>query len=326
MKRREFIAALAGAAASSRLTARAQQAERVRRIGVLMGSEPSDPQMQARVAALSDGLRNLGWSVGNEVRIEVAWYGGSLERATNEAKAFADGPLDVIVVNGTIGIDAARNVTHSIPTVFAMVGNPVGSGFVDSLAHPGGNVTGFSAFEPEIVGKWMQTLKEIAPATKQMAVLFYPSYEFLWRGAEVAAAALGIEVTQATCRNAGEIERSIIAMAGQPTTALIVLPAPLFASNRDLIIRLTAAHRLPAIYPFRYFARGGGLISYGIDAVDIYRRTADYIDRILKGEKPADLPVQAPTKYELVVNLKTAKALGITVPTTLLARADQVIE
>jgi putative tryptophan/tyrosine transport system substrate-binding protein len=326
MRRREFLSVLGGAAAARPFVARAQQPERARRIGVLMGSESSDPQMQARVAGFTDGLQKLGWQVGHDVRIDTAWYGGSLERATDSAKAFVDSSVDVIVANGTIGIEAARKVTHSIPTVFALVGNPVGSGYVGSLAHPGGNVTGFSAYEPGIVGKWLQTLKEIAPDTKQVAILFYPDYDFFWRGAEAAGAALGIEVVQATCRDARAIETAIAAIGSKPATALIVLPAPSFAANRDLIVQAAAAHRLPAIYPFRYFATAGGLISYGIDAVDIYRRTASYVDRILKGEKPADLPVQAPTKYELVINLKTAKVLGLKIPSTLFARADEVIE
>jgi len=232
----------------------------------------------------------------------------------------------VIVANGTPGIEAVRNVTRSIPTVFVMVGNPVGSGYVASLAHPGGNVTGFSAFEPAIVSKWIQTLKEIAPATKRVTVLFYPDYEFLWRGAEAGGAALGIEVTQASCQSKAEIERALTMLAGRRGDALVVLPTPLFASNRQLIIQLAATHDFPAVYPFRYYATAGGLMSYGIDAVDVFRRASLYVDRILKGENPSDLPVQAPTKFELVINLKTAKALGLIVPPSVLATADEVIE
>ena len=232
----------------------------------------------------------------------------------------------MIVANGTPGIEAVRNVTRSIPTVFVMVGNPVGSGYVASLAHPGGNVTGFSAFEPAIVSKWIQTLKEIAPATKRVTVLFYPDYEFLWRGAEAGGAALGIEVTQASCQSKAEIERALTMLAGRRGDALVVLPTPLFASNRQLIIQLAATHDFPAVYPFRYYATAGGLMSYGIDAVDVFRRASLYVDRILKGENPSDLPVQAPTKFELVINLKTAKALGLIVPPSVLATADEVIE
>lgn len=326
MKRREFIALLSGVIAARPRCARAEQDQPVRRIGVLMGSSSSDLQMQARLAAFTEGLKKLGWSTGHEVEIDVSWYGGSLERATRSAKAFADSPVDVIVANGTIGIEAARKVTGGLPIVFAMVGDPVGSGFVESLAHPGGNVTGFSAFEPAIAGKWIELLKEISPGIKQVSILSYNGYEFFWHGAEKAAATLGVKVTEATCRDAGEIERSISALASPPAAGLIVLPAPLFASERQLIVQRAAAHDVPAIYPFRYYAKAGGLISYGVDATDIYRRAAAYVDRILKGEKPADLPVQAPTKFELVINLKAAKTLGLTVPPPLLASADDVIE
>jgi putative ABC transport system substrate-binding protein len=206
------------------------------------------------------------------------------------------------------------------------VGNPVGSGYVASMSRPGANVTGFSAFEPEITGKWMQVLQETAPATRHVTFLTYPGYEFLWHGAEAAAAALGLAVSQATAHNPAEIERAISSTASRPGGALIVMPAPVFATNRELIARLAASHKLPALYPFRYYAVIGGLISYGMDAVDIFRRASLYVDRILKGENPGDLPIQAPTKFELVINLKTAKALGLTVPVTLLARADEVIE
>jgi putative ABC transport system substrate-binding protein len=326
MKRREFLGVIGGVAAAWPAGALGQQRERARRIGVLMGSDPSDPQMQARIAAFTDGLQKFGWRIGSEALIDVQWYGGSLERATSSAKAFADGSVDVIVANGTIGIEAARKITNTIPIVFALVGNPVGSGFVDSLAHPGGNVTGFSAFEPEIAGKWVQVLKEIAPNTKQVVVLLYPGYEFFWRGAEAAGPELGIDVSQAMCRDAGAVESAVSALGSKRGTALVVLPAPFFAAHRDLIVRATVNYHLPAVYPFRYFATAGGLVSYGIDAVDIYRRTAGYVDRILKGENPADLPVQAPVKYELVVNLKAAKAIGLEIPPTLLARADEVIE
>lgn len=217
-------------------------------------------------------------------------------------------------------------MTRSIPTVFVMVGNPVGSGYVTSLAHPGGNVTGFSAFEPAIATKWIQILKEIAPATKRVTVLFYPKYEFLWRGAEAGGAALSVKVTQATCQSKAEIERGLSALAGDRGDALVVLPTPLFASNRKLIVRSAAMQGLPAVYPFRYYATAGGLISYGIDAVHVFRRASLYVDRILKGESPSDLPVQAPTKFEFVINLKTAKTLGLTISPSVLATADEVIE
>lgn len=326
MRRRDFLGALGAGAVVRPLVARAQQPERARRIGVLMASEPGDPQMQARVAGLVDGLQQLGWQVGQDVRIETAWDGGSLERAAANAKTFVENNVDVIVANGTIGITAAHEATHSIPIVFALVGNPVGSGYADSLAHPGGNITGFSAYEPGIVGKWLEILKEIAPDTKRVAILLYPEYEFFLDGAAAAGAALGVEITQAMCRDARALKSAIAEIGSKPPAALIVLPVPSFAANRQLIFQAAAAHRLPAIYPFRYYAKAGGLISYGIDTIDIYRRTASYVVRIFKGEKPGDLPVQAPTKYNLVINLKTAKLLGLKIPPTLLASADETIE
>jgi putative ABC transport system substrate-binding protein len=326
MKRREFLGAVSGALAAWPLGVHAQQPERMRRIGVLLGSEAGDPEMQARLAALQEGLRALGWTEGNNIGLDLRWFGGSSERAAQHAQEITALAPDVIVVNATVGIEAVLKTTRSVPTVFVMVGNPVGSGYVASLSRPGANVTGFSAFEPEITGKWMQLLKEIAPATRRVTVLSYPGYEFLWHGAEAAAAALGITVTQATSRNATEIERVISAIAERPGGALIVLPAPVFATNRELIARLAASHKLPAVYPYRYYAAAGGLMSYGMDAVDIFRRASLYVDRILKGENPSDLPVQAPTKFELVINLKAAKMLGLEVSPTLLARADEVIE
>jgi putative tryptophan/tyrosine transport system substrate-binding protein len=326
MRRRKFLGGLGGALVMGPIAVRAQQPDRVRRIGVLMASEPDDPQTQARLAGLADGLQKLGWQVGKDVQIDTAWDGGSLERATANAKAFVDSNVDVIVANGTIGIAAARKATQSLPIVFALVGNPVGSGDVESLAHPGGNVTGFSAYEPGIIGKWLGTLKEIAPDTKRMAILLYPEYEFFLDGAAAAGAALGVEITQAMCRDARAIESAIAEIGSKPPAALIVLPVPLFAANRNLIFQAAAAHRVPAIYPFRYYAKAGGLISYGIDTIDIYRRTASYVVRILRGEKPGDLPVQAPTNYNLVINLKTAKVLGLKIPPMLLARADETIE
>jgi putative tryptophan/tyrosine transport system substrate-binding protein len=325
MRRREFIMLLSGATAWP-IVARAQQPEQPRRIGVLLASGAGDPEMQARLAALQQDLRTLGWTDGDNLRIDLRWFGGSSERAEQQAKEIAALAPDVIVANATVGIEAVLKTTRSIPTVFVMVGNPVGSGYVASMSRPGANVTGFSAFEPEITGKWMQVLQEIAPATKHVTFLIYPGYEFLWHGAEAAAGALGLSVSQATAHNAAEIERAIASAASRPDAALIVMPTPVFATNRELIARLTASHQLPALYPFRYYAAAGGLISYGMDAVDIFRRASQYVDRILKGENPGDLPIQAPTKFELVINLKTAKALGLTVPVTLLARADEVIE
>jgi len=326
MRRRDFIAGIAGSAAAWPFTARAQQAGQVRRIAVLMGASKNDPETQVRMSTFNTRLRALGWTEGSNIEIILRSYQGDFDRATRYAKEIVEHASDLIVANGTVGLEAARRATRNIPIVFALVGNPVGTGIVASMAHPGGNITGFSAFEPEIVGKWMEVLKEIAPTTGHVMVLFYPGYEFLWRGAEVAASALKLEVAQALCHSAAEIEPAISALAGRSGAALIVLPTPLFAFNRNLIVRLAATHRVPAVYPFRYFTKVGGLMSYGLDGVDIFRRAAQYVDRILKGEKPADLPVQAPTKFELVINLKTAKALGLTVPLKLLALADEAIE
>jgi len=324
MRRRQFMTLLGGAAWP--FAVRAQQAAQMRRIGMLMGSSATDPEMRARLAAFQEALRALGWTDGDNILTEKRWFGGSSDRAAQYAKEIIALNPDVVVANGTVGIEAALGATRSIPTVFVLVGNPVGSGYVASMARPGSNVTGFSAFEPEITGKWMQLLKEMAPATRHVTILFYPGYEFLWRAAEAAAAALGLEVKQATCHNAAEIEQAIPAIAASPGGALIVLPSPLFGLNRELIIRLAATYALPAVYPYRYFATAGGLMSYGIDSVDIFRRASLYVDRILKGANPGDLPVQAPTKFKLVVNLNTAKALDLAAPPTLLARADEVIE
>jgi putative ABC transport system substrate-binding protein len=325
MQRREFIGLVGGAAAWP-VVARAQQPGRMRRVGVLLASNERDPEMQARLSGFKEALRALGWTVGGNLQLDVRWFGGSSERAVEYAREIAALVPDVIVANGTVGLEAVLKVTRSVPTVFVAVGNPVGSGYVASMSHPGANVTGFSAFEPEITGRWIQLLKEIAPGTRSVGVLSYPGYEFLWPGAEAAASALAVTVTQATSRNAAEIEQSIAAIADREGGALIALPAPVFASNRELIARLAASHKLPAVYPYRYYAAAGGLMSYGMDVVDIFKRASGYVDRFLKGESPSDLPIQAPTKFELVINLKIAKALGLDVPATLLARADEVLE
>jgi putative ABC transport system substrate-binding protein len=327
MRRRDFIFRLGSSAvAMSPAAVFSQPADRERRIAVLMGAGENDPETLSRMNVFTARLRQLGWTDGDNIQIILRSYQGKFDRATRYAKEIVEHAPDLIIANGTVGIEAARNATRSIPIVFALVGNPVGTGIVASMSHPGGNITGFSAFEPEIVGKWMQALKELAPATEHVTILFYPGYEFFWRRAEAAAAPLGLDVTKATCRDAAAIEQTISALVNRPGSAFTVLPTPLFAQNRALIVRLAATHRVPAVYPFRYFAQVGGLMSYGLDGVDIFKRAAQYVDRILRGEKPGDLPVQAPTKFELVINLKTAKALGLTVPPTLLARADEVIE
>jgi putative ABC transport system substrate-binding protein len=327
LRRRDFITLVGGGAAIALPhAARAQQTEHVRRIGVLIPSHENDPEMQARVAAVRSQLRELGWREGDNLHVEWRWFGADAKRAQVLAGELVKLVPDVILASSSVGIEAALKATRSIPTVFALVGNPVGSGYVSSLARPGGHVTGFSAFEPEIAGKWVQIVKEIAPATREVGVLFYPGYEWLWAGAVAAAAPAGIAANRIECRSAADFEAVFAALATRHGTAAIVLPTPAAIQNRDLIIRLAAAHALPAIYPFRHYVRAGGLLSYGLDTVDIYRRAATYVDRILRGERPGDLPVQAPVKFELVINLKTAKVLGLTVTPTLLARADEVIE
>jgi putative ABC transport system substrate-binding protein len=326
MRRREFIALLGTAAGCLSVRAHAQQPSRMRRIGVLLASETSDPEMQARLGIFEDGLRALGWVKGGNIEIDLRWYGGSPERAARYATEIASLGPDVIVANATVGVEAVRKATQIIPTVFVMLGNPVGSGYVASMSRPGANLTGFSAFEPEIAGKWMQLITEIAPATKQVTVLSHPGYEFLWNGAEAAAAALGLAATQVRCHNAGEIDAAISALGARRDAGFVVLPAPVFAANRDMISRLASSHGVPAVYPFRYYAAAGGLMAYGIAAADVWRRAPSYVDRILKGENPGNLPIQAPTRFELVINLKAAKALGLNVPSSLLGLADEVIE
>ena len=325
MNRRKFVA-LVSSIAISPFEAHAQQAPQMRRVGVLFSTAESDREGPARVAAFQEGLRKLGWIDGSNIRLELRWFAGDPEQAKRQAKELVGLGLDVIVAQSTVGIEAVVKTKHRLPTVFVMVGDPVDSGYAESLARPGGSITGFSAFEADIAGKWLQALKEMAPTVKRVMVLFHPGYDFIWRGAEAAAPALALELIKVVCRSPEEIEPAFAALSGQPNHGLIVAPTPLFMSSRDLIVQLAARHRLPAVYPFRYYSAVGGLMSYGIDVVDIVRRSASYVDRILKGEKPADLPVQAPTKFELVINLKTAKALDIAVPASLLARADEVIE
>ena len=325
MKRRELIALL-GSAVAWPLAARAQQPERMRRIIVLMGIA-NDAEAQARAGALRQGLQVLGWTVGHNIQIDYSFADGDVERMRVYAKeAVASGP-DVILAVTNPALQAIRNETRNQPIVFLQVSDPVGGGFVESLAHPGGNITGFTNFEPEMGGKWLQTLKEIAPAVEHVAVVLHPetsAHAGFLRTAEAASVALGIKVTSLGVHNANEIESAITQFAIAPKGGLIVAPHPI--TRGKLTIDLAAQHRLPAIYPFAFHAREGGLVAYGIDQVDQWRRAATYVDRILRGAKPADLPVQQPTKYELVINLKTAKALGLDVPPMLSARADEVIE
>jgi putative ABC transport system substrate-binding protein len=328
MRRREFITGL-GAATAWPLAARAQQGERVRRIGVLTGVAADDPEGQVRIAAFLQGLRQLGWTDGRNVQIEYRWAAGSagdLRKYAAELTAIAP---EVIFAAGGVSLGTLLQMTRAVPIVFAIVPDPVGSGFVESLARPGGNATGFMQFEYSLSGKWPELLKQIAPGVTRAAVLWDPTIPpgiGQFAVIQAVAPSVGIDVSPVNVRDASEIERGIAAFARVPNGGLIVTGSALAVVHRDLIVTLAARHKLPAVYFQRQFATGGGLISYGSDWVDQFRRAATYVDRVLKGEKPADLPVQAPTKYETVINLKTAKALGLAVPASVLARADEVIE
>jgi putative ABC transport system substrate-binding protein len=327
MRRRQFITLLGGAAAMWPFAARAQQP---RRIGVLVANyAQTDREGQARIAAFLDTFQRLGWTEGRNVRIEYRWDAGDAERIKAWAAELVHSAPDLIVVATNAGLAELHRLTSTIPIVFAQVSDPVGSGFVAGLARPGGNITGFQTFEPAMGGKWLGVLKEAAPNLSRMAVLFgsdsASNVAFL-RAAEAAAPSLGVTVTAVDVRDGGGIEREIATFAGQPDGGLIVMPHPYTVGNRASIIILAAGHHLPAIYPFRYFAAEGGLLSYGPDEIDEWRGAATYADRILRGEKPSELPVQAPTKYELVISMKTAKALGLSIPPGLPLRADEVIE
>jgi putative tryptophan/tyrosine transport system substrate-binding protein len=328
MKRREFITLLGGAAAWP-LAARAQP-ERVRRIGVLMHLSENDPEAQARIRALLGGLQQLGWIEGRNLRIDYRYGAADVDRARRYAAELIALAPDVIQASGTGPMAALREATRTVPIVFAQVPDPINAGFVDSLARPGGNATGFSVFEEYgSSGKWLELLKEIAPQVTRVAVLRDPTIAsgIGQTGAiQSVAPSLGVQVSPIGVRDASEIERAIATFGHGANGALIVLGAPLAILQRDLITTLASQHRLPAVYPVRIFVAAGGLISYGPDSIEPYRRAAGYVDRILKGEKPADLPVQNPTKFELVINLKTAKALDLEIPPSVLARADEVIE
>jgi putative ABC transport system substrate-binding protein len=329
MRRREFITVLGGAAAAWPLYARAQQGDRMRRIGVLMSLTADDPEGQVRLTAFLQGLQQLGWTDGRNVRIDTRWGAGDADRSRRYAAELIALAPDVILASGTSTMGPLLRATRTVPIVFTQVTDPVGAGFVDSLARPGGNATGFTLSEYGISGKWLELLKEIAPRVTRVAVLRDPDMAAgsgQLGAIQSVAPSFGVELSPVNVRDAPEIERAVAAFARGSNGGLIVSASGLAIVHRDLIITLAARHRLPAVYFARYFVTGGGLISYGSDNIDPHRRAAGYVDRILKGEKPADLPVQAPTKYELVINLKTAKALGIEVPPMLLARADEVIE
>jgi len=328
MRRREFITLLGGAAAAWPLAARAQQGERMRRIGVLMAIA-ADSEGQARHTAFVQGLQELGWSDGRNVRLDTRWGAGNTDRVREYAVELVALAPDVILAAGGAAVPSLLQATRTMPIVFTQTSDPVGAGFVDSLARPGGNVTGFLGFEYGIGAKWLELLKEIAPRVTRAAVIrdvAIASGTGQWGALQSVAPSFGVELSPINMRDAGEIERGVAAFAQSPNGGIILTGSALAIVHRDLIITLAARHKLPAVYYSRSFVTDGGLVSYGPDAIDLHRRAASYVDRILKGAKPADLPVQAPTKYELVINLKTARALGFDIPATVLARADEVIE
>jgi ABC-type uncharacterized transport system substrate-binding protein len=330
MKRREFVTLLGGAAATWPFVVRAQPPDRMRRVGVLVASAADDSQFQTWVGAFLQALAQLGWIDGRNVRVDIRWAtadADDLRRHAAELVALA--PDVLVAATGTATAAPLLQATRTVPIVFVQVIDPVGAGFVASLAQPGGNATGFTSFEYGLSGKWLELLKQIAPSMTRAAVLRDPAVASgigQFAAIQAVAPSLGVELSPVDARDAPEIERAVTAFARSGNGGLIVTPSPVAARHRDLIATLAARHRLPAVYGARHYAAAGGLISYGPDLIDQYRRAAGYVDRILKGEKPSELPVQAPTKFELVINLKTAKALGITVPPTLLARADEIVE
>jgi putative tryptophan/tyrosine transport system substrate-binding protein len=330
VRRRDFIALLGGAAATWPLAARAQQSQRMRRIGVLVSAVEGDPRGLEYVTAFAQVLAELGWTVGRNMRIEYRWGAGDLDRFRRYAAELVALSPDVVLASSGSIVGAFQQASRTVPIVFVTTIDPVGGGWVESLSRPGTNATGFAAFEFSMSGKWLELLKEIAPGVKRVAVIRDPSVPAGSGGLaaiQTVAPSLGVELTPVGVRDAGEIERGIAAFARGPNGGLILVgPTSSVQPHRDLIVPLAARHRLPAVYPNRLFVNAGGLLAYAPDSVEQYRRAAGYVDRILKGEKPADLPVQAPTKFELAINLKTAKALSLTVPDSLLARADEVIE
>ncbi|HXX06598.1 MAG TPA: ABC transporter substrate-binding protein [Pseudolabrys sp.] len=327
VNRRELIVALGGALVLPSATG-AQETERVRRIGVLMTGPADDAEGQSRLAGFLQSLQQLGWTVGRNLRIDYRWANDSTHRRQYAAELIALAP-EVILASTSPSTAALQQASNTVPIVFASVTDPVGQGFVASLPHPGGNITGFALYEYGISTKWLELLKEIAPHLTRVAVLRDPTLPFTsgeLGAMQGVAPSLRVDVSAVNVRDAGEIERGIATFARQPNGGLVALGSPVTLAHRDLIATLAARHRLPAIYTTRYFVTSGGLMSYGPDRVDLYRRAAGYVDRILKGENPADLPVEAPTKFELTINLKTAKALGLSVPPSLLAQANEVIE
>jgi putative tryptophan/tyrosine transport system substrate-binding protein len=329
MKRREFITLLGGAAATWPLAARAQQPERMRRIGLLSVFAESDPEGQALIRELMQGLQELGWVNGRNARIDFRFGGADAAHISTLATELIELHPDVVLAAGALAATALRQQTLSIPIVFVQVVDPVSAGFVTNLARPEGNITGFTNFEFSIGGKWLQLLKECAPSVDRIAVVFdpaNPTWPAYLRTIEAAAPSFGVRLIPAGVRDAAEITQRVATFARDPNGALVVLPSPVTIRHREAIIVAAARHRLPTIYPYRFFAVDGGLMSYASDVLDSYRRAASYVDRILRGAKVAELPVQQPIKYELTINVKTVKTLGLTVPDTVLSRADEVIE
>jgi putative tryptophan/tyrosine transport system substrate-binding protein len=330
MKRREFIM-LVGAATAWPLAGQAQQKERMRRVGLLMSPSEDDRTAQLQVSVLRNGLSELGWVEGRNIALHYRWAGGDPAHARTYAAELVRLMPDVIVTSSTMSLRAVRDETSTIPTVFLLVGDPVGQGFVPNLAHPGGNITGFTAFEFEIGGKWLELIKEVAPDIRRVVFVFNPqttshNAEKFAQSSASKASAWGVMLTLSPIRDAADAERAIADAASEMNSGVIVTPDAFTIAHRELIISLMARYRLPAIYPYKYFADEGGLMSYGHTYDEMFRRGAVYVDRILKGEKPGDLPVQNPIKFELIINQKTAKALGLTIPYKLLANADEVIE
>jgi len=329
MRRREFIALVGGAAVAGPLAARAQQRDRTRRIGMLMNFREDEPEGQARLATFAQALQKLGWTEGGNMHTDIRWAADDVDRYRRYAEELVALAPDVVFASASPSVAALQRVTRSVPVVFASVVDPVGAGFVESLAQPGGNTTGFTAFEYSISGKWLELLKAMAPGVRRVAVVRDPAIAAgigQFAAIQSAAAPPGIELRVIDPREASEIERALASFAREPNGGVIVTASASAVTHRQTIVSLMTRYRLPNIYPFRYYAASGGLASYGPDSTDAYARAAAYVDRILKGEKPSALPVQAPTRYELVINLKTAKAMGLTIPPSLLATADEVIE
>jgi putative ABC transport system substrate-binding protein len=329
VKRREFIGLLAGAASAWPFAARTQQPSTMRRIGILIGLGESDPEGQARIAAFRQGLRELKWTEGNNARIDIRWGTGDAARVKANAAELVSLAPDVILASNTPPARALKQATQTIPIVFVGVSDPIGDGIVTNLPKPGGNITGFSSFDADMVGKWLQILKEIAPGITRVTAMFNPDtapHSIFWPALAAAAPSVGMMPIRSSVRDRAGIESTIRGLAGDPTAGLVMIPDVFTAGHRALVCTLAAHHRVPAIYGPRIYADAGGLITYGPNFVDQHRQAASYVDRILKGDKAGDLPVQTPTKFEFVINLRTAKALGINIPLPLLGRADEVIE